>query len=135
MTATERLRHLEDEVEQLKTWAGPGQIQALLDGQRALRADMAQVKVILERHDRLLQGNKKDVAGLKTDVAGLKTDVAGLKTDVAGLKTDVAGLKTDVAELRTDVAELKSDMAEVKTRLDGLPDEIVRRLREAPPAG
>jgi chromosome segregation ATPase len=106
MTATERLRRLEDEVEQLKTWAGPGQVQALLDGQRALRADMAQVKVILERHDRLLQGNKKDIAGLKTDVA----------------------------ELKSDMAELKSDMAEVKTRLDGLPDEIVRRLREAPPA-
>jgi chromosome segregation ATPase len=99
MTATERLRRLEDEVEQLKAWAGPGQVQALLDGQRALRADMAQVKVILERHDRLLQGNKKDITGLKTDVT-----------------------------------ELRTDMAEVKARLDSLPDEIVRRLREAPPA-
>jgi chromosome segregation ATPase len=134
MTATERLRRLEDEVEQLKAWAGPGQVQALLDGQRALRADMAQVKVILERHDRLLQGNKKDITGLKTDVTELRTDVTELRTDVTELRTDVTGLKTDVTGLKTDVTELRTDMAEVKARLDSLPDEIVRRLREAPPA-
>jgi chromosome segregation ATPase len=104
-----RLETLEVRVDNLETWAGPGQAQALAEGQRELRAELAKVQQTQDRHTRML--------------ADLISDVSGLKTDVADLKTDVAGLKTDVAQLKTDVAELKSGMA-----------EILRRL-PAPPAG
>jgi chromosome segregation ATPase len=110
-------------VDNLETWAGPGQAQVLAEGQRELRAELVKVQQTQDRHTRMLADLISDVSGLKTDVAGLKTDVAGLKTDVAGLKTDVAQLKTDVASLKTDVAQLKADVA-----------EILRRL-PAPPAG
>jgi uncharacterized protein (DUF3084 family) len=117
MTTIEaRLGTLEVRVDNLETWAGPGQAQALAEGQRELRADLAKVQQTQDRHTRMLADLISDVSGLKTDVAGLKTDVAGLKTDVAGLKTDVAGLKTDVADLKRGMAE------------------ILRRL-PAPPAG
>ena len=98
---------LEARVQQLETWAGPGQIQALVEGQQALRADMAKVHATLDRHGRAL----------------------------AKLKTDVAELKADVAELKTDVAELKADMAGVKATLDrheSMLIEILRRLPEPP---
>jgi hypothetical protein len=65
----ERIVRLEDEVQQLQTWAGPGQIQALLDGQRELRSDMAKLQGTADRHERLLVGLKSDVADLKVAVA------------------------------------------------------------------
>jgi chromosome segregation ATPase len=124
MTTIEaRLGTLEVRVDNLETWAGPGQAQALAEGQRELRAELAKVQQTQDRHTRMLADLISDVSGLKTDVAGLKTEVASLKTEVASLKTDVAQLKTDVAQLKTDVAEIKRGMA-----------EILRRL-PAPPAG
>jgi uncharacterized protein YoxC len=154
----ERLRTLEVRVDNLETWAGPGQAGALAGGQRELRADLDKVRQTQDRHTRMLADLISDVSGLKSsvsvlesgfgvlraDVAGLKTDmgivqsdVAGLKTDVAELKTDVATLKTDVAELKTDVAGLKTDVAGLKTdmaEVKGTVREILRRL-PAPPAG
>jgi chromosome segregation ATPase len=109
-----RLETLEVRVDNLETWAGPGQAQALAEGQRELRAELVKVQQTQDRHTRML-------ADLISDVSGLKTDVSGLKTDVSSLKTDVATLKTDVAELKTDVAELKSGMAEVLRRLPPPP--------------
>jgi septal ring factor EnvC (AmiA/AmiB activator) len=91
-TIEERLGTLEVHVDNLETWAGPGQVQALAEGQRELRADLAKVQQTQDRHTRML-------ADLISDVSGVKTDVASLKTDVASLKTDVASLKTDVAEI------------------------------------
>jgi chromosome segregation ATPase len=144
-TTEDRIRDLEVRVDQLETWAGPGQAGALAEGLRELRAEFTKMRATQDRHTRMLaditadlsglktdfdglktevDGLKTDVATLKTDVATLKTDVATLKTDVATLKTDVATLKTDVATLKTDVAELKADMAEVKVTLQ----EILRRL-------
>jgi chromosome segregation ATPase len=117
-------------VDNLETWAGPGQAQVLAEGQRELRAELAKVQQTQDRHTRMLADLISDVSGLKTNVAGLQTDVASLKTDVASLKTDVAELKVDVAELKTDVAELKTDVAELKSGMA----EILRRL-PAPPAG
>jgi len=117
MTTIEaRLGTLEVRVDNLETWAGPGQAQALAEGQRELRAELVKVRQTQDRHTRML-------ADLISDVSGLKSDVAELKSDVAELKSDVAELKSDVAELKSDVAELKSGMA-----------EILRRL-PAPPAG
>jgi chromosome segregation ATPase len=131
MTTIEaRLGTLEVRVDNLETWAGPGQAQALAEGQRELRAELAKVQQTQDRHTRMLADLISDVSGLKTDVAGLKTEVASLKTDVAQLKTDVASLKTDVAQLKTDVAQLKTDVAEIKRGMA----EILRRL-PAPPAG
>jgi chromosome segregation ATPase len=117
MTHTEdRLGALEVRVGNLETWAGPGQAEALAEGQRALRADVAKVRQTQDRHTRML--------------ADLTADVSELKTRVSGLETDVAGLKSDVATLKSDVATLKSDMAEVKETVR----EILRRLPE-PRAG
>jgi septal ring factor EnvC (AmiA/AmiB activator) len=80
-----RWADLEDRVQKLETWAGPGQIQALIDGQQAIRADLAKVHKTLDRHDRVLTRLCKDVGTLKTDVATLKTDVATLKVGMAEL--------------------------------------------------
>jgi mediator of RNA polymerase II transcription subunit 25 len=129
MTTTEqRLETLEMRVGNLETWAGPGQAEALADGMRDVRADLAKVRQTQDRHTRMLADLTADVSELKTDVATLKTDVATLKTDVATLKSDVATLKSDVATLKSDVATLKSDMTEVMARLD----QILQRL-PAPP--
>jgi septal ring factor EnvC (AmiA/AmiB activator) len=83
---------LEARLEKLETWAGPGQIQALIEGQQALRADMAKVHASLDRHERIL-------AKLKTDVGSLKSDVGTLKTDVGSLKSDMAWVKKTLAEV------------------------------------
>jgi hypothetical protein len=101
-----RWGELEDRVKTLETWAGPGQIQALIDGQRAIRADLVKVHVTLDRHERILTRLGKDVGTLKSDVGTLKSDVATLKSDVGTLKSDVATLKADMVEVKTGMAEL-----------------------------
>lgn len=60
---------LEARVEQLETWAGPGQIQALVEGQQALRADMAKVHASLDRHERILTKVKSDMTWVKKTLA------------------------------------------------------------------
>jgi chromosome segregation ATPase len=138
MTHTEeRLGALEVRVGNLETWAGPGQVEALAEGQRALRADLAKVRQTQDRHTRMLADLTADVSELKTRVSGLETDVAGLKSDVATLKSDVATLKSDVATLKSDVATLKSDVATLKSDMAEVKEtvrEILRRLPE-PRAG
>jgi chromosome segregation ATPase len=126
-----RVRQLEVSVGRLETWAGPGQAEALAQGQRYMRADLARIRTTQDRHTRMIADLTSDVAGLKTDVAELKTDVAELKTDVAELKTDVAELKTDVAEIRADMAGLRSDMTSMK----GTLHDILSRLPAAPDPG
>jgi septal ring factor EnvC (AmiA/AmiB activator) len=97
-----RLETLEVRVDNLETWAGPGQAQALAEGQRELRAELAKVQQTQDRHTRML---------------------ADLISDVSGLKTDSTSLKADVATLKADVAELKSGMAEILRRLPPPPAE------------
>ena len=91
-----RWGELEARVQKLETWAGPGQIQALVDGQVAIRADLAKFQLAvradlakvhktLDRHDRFLARLAKDVGTLESDVATLKTDVATLKAGMAEL--------------------------------------------------
>lgn len=77
---------LEDRVTQLETWSGPGQIEALIEGQRAIRADLTKLQVTVDRHGRQLTRLTRDVSGLKTDVATLKTEVDGLKEDMVEVK-------------------------------------------------
>ena len=132
MSITGWVQGLEDRVERLETWAGPGQIEALAEGQRAIRADIAKLQATVDRHEKLLVRLTRDVSGLKTDVSGLKTDVAVLKTDVAVLKTDVAVLKTDVAVLKADVAVLKADVAELKQDMGEVKATLVEILRRLP---
>jgi chromosome segregation ATPase len=135
-TIEERLGTLDMRVDNLETWAGPGQAEALAEGQRELRADLAKVRQTQDRHTRMLADLISDVAGLKTSVSVLEADNASLKTsfatlqaDVVGLKADVATLQADVTTLKTDVAGLTADMAEVK----GTLAEILRRLPVPPP--
>jgi hypothetical protein len=81
-TVEDRLKDLEVRVDHLETWAGPGQAEALAEGQRQLRAEFAKMRVTQDRHTRMLTEITADVSGLKTDVAGLKTDMADVKSTV-----------------------------------------------------
>src|SRR6266700_3748456 len=111
-TTEDRLMALEQRVNYLAVWAGPGQAEVLVDGLKELRTDFTafrrEVRHELGRLNAAVGGLNTDVATLKTDVTGLKADVSTLKTDVSGLKADVSTLKTDVAGLKTDVSELKA---------------------------
>jgi len=53
----------------LETWAGPGQAAALAEGQRQIRADLAKMQAEF----------KAEFATLKTDVVTLKADMAEVK--------------------------------------------------------
>jgi septal ring factor EnvC (AmiA/AmiB activator) len=99
MSIADWVRGLEGRVDRLETWAGPGQIEALVEGQRAIRADVAKLQTTVDKHGRMLARLTRDVSGLKTDVASLKTDVASLKTDVAVLKEDMVEVKGTLAEI------------------------------------
>ena len=68
-TIEERIGTLEMRVNNLETWAGPGQAVALAEGQRQIRADLAKMQAEF----------KAEFATLKTDVAALKTDMAEVK--------------------------------------------------------
>jgi hypothetical protein len=94
-------------VDRLETWAGPGQVESLAIGLRAVRADVSAVRRVQNQHSTML--------------AGLISDVSGLKPDVATLTSDVSGLKSDVAILTADVSELKLGVAEILRRLPSLP--------------
>ncbi|HEY2506491.1 MAG TPA: hypothetical protein VGI58_08235 [Streptosporangiaceae bacterium] len=96
----ERISTLETRVVQLETWAGPGQIEVLAAGMRGIRADIAVMRRVQDRHTAQLNR---------------------LTGDVGVLQGDVAGLKSDVAELKSDVAELKLGMREVLRRLPEAP--------------
>jgi len=117
-----RVRQLEVSVGRLETWAGPGQAEALAQGQRYMRADLARIRTTQDRHTRMIADLTSDVAGLKTDVAELKTDVAELKTDVAELKTDVAEIRADMAGLRSDMTSMKGTLHDILSRLPAAPD-------------
>jgi hypothetical protein len=80
------LQGLEDRVGRLETWAGPGQIEALAEGQRAIRGGIAKLQATVDRHEKLLVRLTRDVSGLKADVSSLKTDVAVLKRDMGEVK-------------------------------------------------
>jgi hypothetical protein len=66
---TEQVRTLDTRVDTLETWAGPGQVEALIQGQRDLRRQLSQVQRVQERHTRMISGLMLDVAGLRADVA------------------------------------------------------------------
>lgn len=81
-TIEERIGTLEMRVNNLETWAGPGQAVALAEGQRQIRADLAKMQ-----------------AEFKAEFATLKAEFATLKTDVATLKTDMAEVKGTLREI------------------------------------
>ena len=90
---------LEARVQQLETWAGPGQIQALIEGQRVLRAEMVKVQATLDRHGRILTRLKADMSGAKSDIGALKTDISALKTDMAWVKETLTELLRRIPQL------------------------------------
>jgi hypothetical protein len=68
-TIEERIGTLEMRMNNLETWAGPGQAAALAEGQRQIRADLAKMQAEF----------KAEFATLKTDVVTLKADMAEVK--------------------------------------------------------
>jgi Skp family chaperone for outer membrane proteins len=75
-TIEERIGTLEMRVNNLETWAGPGQAVALAEGQRQIRAEFAQIRAELGK---MQAESRAEFATLKTDVATLKTDMAEVK--------------------------------------------------------
>ena len=78
-TAEDRVGLLEMRVKTLETWAGPGQTEALAEGQRAIRADLARLRADLlkiqksqDRHSRLLGRLTSDVDELRSDMTEVK---------------------------------------------------------------
>ncbi len=88
----ERVSKLEANVARLETWAGPGQIGALIEGQRDLRTQV-----------RDIQGQVRDFRGQLAKVQQVQDAHTGM---IAGLKTDVAALKTDMAWVRDTLREV-----------------------------
>ncbi len=101
MSIADRVRALEGKVERLETWAGPGQIEALVEGQRNLRADIAKLQLTADRHGKMPARLTRDVPGLQADVAGLKTDVAALKQDMAEVKGTLSEILRRLPEPRS----------------------------------
>lgn len=114
-TTEERLGTLEVRVDNLETWAGPGQAGVLAAGQLEMRAELAKVRRTQDRHTRML-------ADLTADVSGLKADVSGLKEDVSSLKTAVSALVIRTSKLESDMAEVKDALREILSRLPAPTD-------------
>ena len=73
-------------VENLETWAGPGQSGALAAGQREIRAELGKIRQTQDRHTRMLADLTADISELKTTVTGLETRMSGLETDMGEVK-------------------------------------------------
>jgi chromosome segregation ATPase len=115
---------LEDRVTDLETWAGPGQIHALAEGQQAIRADIAKLQITVDRHGKVLTRLTRQVSGLETKVANLDTRLGSLETKVANLDTRLASLETKVANLDTRLASLETKVANLDTRLGSLETKV-----------
>jgi chromosome segregation ATPase len=81
-----RVGILEIQVDQLVTWAGPGQAEALSASLHETRAEMVKMRRLQEAMRRTHDRHTQQLGNLASDVAGLKGDVAGLKTDMAEVK-------------------------------------------------
>jgi hypothetical protein len=84
-TTEDRVGILEMRVKTLETWAGPGQAEALAEGHRQIRADLASLR-----------------AQTKADVDRLRTEVASLRTD---LRSDMADVKGTLREILRRLAQ------------------------------
>jgi peptidoglycan hydrolase CwlO-like protein len=91
-TTEERVRKLEVRVDTLETWAGPGQLEALVQGQRVIRADLAKLRADQAKIQKTQNRHSRQLEQLTTDVEILKADVAELKADMADVKTTLQEL-------------------------------------------
>src|SRR6266700_5882239 len=150
VTLEDRVEVLEGKVENLETWAGPGQNEALSRNLTEFREmvsgkfakfDKAQEKQsqTLDIHTGKLNGLEESVRSLAFDMLAakhamkqFKEEVSGklerLDDDVTGLKANVTGLKANVTGLKANVTGLKSDMAAFKVEVTGTLAEILDRL-------
>jgi chromosome segregation ATPase len=132
-----RIELLELRVDELATWAGPGQSQALTAGLAHTRDQLAKIRRAQELHTRQLRqlaALQADVAALKTEVADVTADVAGLKSGVGELTTEMADLRADVMTLKADVADVKADVATLKADMVDMKGTVAEILRRLPPA-
>src|SRR6516225_4581149 len=91
-----RIGKLEDRVDHLEAFAGPGQQEALADNIVEFRAET----------NRKLDGLGKDVTRLRNDVSQLTTQFEGFRTEVSQLSGEVADLQADITGVKADVAGL-----------------------------
>jgi len=149
-------------VNDLETYAGPGQNEALSKNIAEFRAEtnghFAEVKKklkelgvvqdqqtgLLHRHAKMLDDAllficraRDDLREFRVEVTDFKTEVTaeitGLKGDVSTLKGDVSTLKGDVSTLKGDVAGIKGDLAEFKTDMVGVKGALAEILDRLPP--
>jgi septal ring factor EnvC (AmiA/AmiB activator) len=90
LSIAEWVQRLEGRVGNLETWAGPGQVAVLIEGQREIRADIAKLQDTADKHGKMLTRLVRRVSGLEADVATLKADVATLKQDMTDVKGTLA---------------------------------------------
>ncbi|HEY5988985.1 MAG TPA: hypothetical protein VIV12_21780 [Streptosporangiaceae bacterium] len=95
-TMADRVRNLETGVERLETWAGPGQIEALIDGQRDLRTHMGE---------------------LRGQIGELRGHMGELRGQIGELRGQMGELRGQMGDLRADVTGLKDMLQEVLRRL------------------
>jgi hypothetical protein len=88
-TIEERIGTLEMRVNNLETWAGPGQAAALAEGQRQIRADLARMQ-----------------AEFRADLARMQTE---FRADLTTLKTDMAEVKGTLQEVLRRLPPLPAD--------------------------
>ena len=73
VTTEDRVAILEGRMKTLETWAGPGQVEALSEGQRAIRAELTKLRA--------------DVAKIQADMAKVQKTQDRHSADVAELKS------------------------------------------------
>jgi chromosome segregation ATPase len=105
MNITMRMGRLEDEVQHLKTWAGPGQIQALVEGQQGIRADVAKVNNRLDRHERILTKISKTLDQHTEQLARHEGRFSRLEERLTGIEGLVAAQGEMLAELLRRIPE------------------------------
>src|SRR6266700_88543 len=143
VTLEDRVEVLEGKVENLETWAGPGQNEALSRNLTEFREvvsgkfakfDKAQEKQSQtpDIHTGKLNGLEESVRSLTFDMLAAKHAMKQFKEEVSGklerLDDDVTGLKANVTGLKASVTGLKSDMAAFKVEVTGTLAEILDRL-------
>jgi hypothetical protein len=107
-------QRLEARVQHLETWAGPGQVQALLDGQQELRTGLAKAQGTLARHERLL-------TGLKTDMAAVKQTQGQHSAALAAHTAILAEHTAILAEHTALLAWMKQALTELLARIPEQP--------------
>ena len=136
VTLEDRVEVLEGKVENLETWAGPGQNEALsrnlTEFREMVSGKFAKFDKAQEKQSQTLDIHTGKLNGLEESVRSLTFDMLAAKHAMKQFKEEVSGklerLDDDVTGLKASVTGLKSDMAAFKVEVTGTLAEILDRL-------